>query len=116
MPELPDKPHFAIPFRFEGDHVAVNEQDSSDEILGCVEVITRTTVSERETMPDFGVVDFTFETDKALMRSMLTAAIDEFEPRVQQLVESADLPTDDTLLERLRLLISPVDETEEGAL
>ena len=111
----PERPHFSLPFRFEGTHIAVNEQDSTDEIMACVECVTRTTISERETMPDFGRPDFTFETNRQQMQAGLVSALEEFEPRVQQLVE-AELDADDELVTRLRALITPTDLLEEGTL
>jgi len=58
---MTDIPHFAIPFRFDGSRGAVvDEQDSADEIMACVETICRYTIGDRPEKPEFGLPDQTF--------------------------------------------------------
>jgi phage baseplate assembly protein W len=58
---MADNPHFALPLRFVGTTFVENEQDSGDDVHDCVEAALRTHMGERETLPEFGVHDVTFE-------------------------------------------------------
>jgi phage baseplate assembly protein W len=48
-------PHLAVPFRMEGDRVAVVEEDTWDEVAQSVGVILGTFWYERPMVPDFGI-------------------------------------------------------------
>jgi phage baseplate assembly protein W len=51
MAELPDRPHFAFPFT-RGAYV---EQDTTEHVMSCVNVIVRCPVGFRIERPDFGI-------------------------------------------------------------
>jgi|SRR5215831_12967757 len=80
MAELPDIPHFDMPFRFMGLHPAVVAQDDVEDVMNCVEAIFRTQPGERVELPDFGIEDMTFEV-QPLDLSLAAAVIFEQEPR-----------------------------------
>src|SRR4051812_4496281 len=53
--------HFAFPFQFGPDlHAKSVEQDSDEDIMGCVESIVRTNIGQRIEVPDYGMPDQTF--------------------------------------------------------
>lgn len=62
---MADIPHLAFPVRFNaaGSAVVV-EQDSAEEIAGCVETIVRTVKGHRLERPEFGIRDLVFEQVK----------------------------------------------------
>jgi phage baseplate assembly protein W len=84
-------PHFDVPFRINGARGAVvNDQDSDEEILVCVESVIRYEVGQREEKPEFGIPDLTFsepEPDVSLVRD----AIGTWEPRASHLHVHAPL-------------------------
>lgn len=54
-------PHFAFPFQIGSDGTfQVVEQDSIEEITGCVQVLIGTELGSREELPEYGIVDPTF--------------------------------------------------------
>jgi phage baseplate assembly protein W len=115
---MADFPHISLPFRFEqaGGPVvmAVTEEDSLDEIGDCVELILRTEHGQRRTLPGFGRPEqLLFMTDRELARSLVQAAVDEWEGRVQATVERADLDPNDPGLLRLRAMYELPAEHEE---
>lgn len=59
---MTDVPHFSLPFRFASPNVAVNEQDSLDEISDCVVAILLCPLGFRVELPLFGLPDPTFST------------------------------------------------------
>jgi len=73
-------PHFSYPFRFASPGVAVNEQDSADEIADCVLAILLCPLGYRVELPTFGIPDPTFSTPEVDVDS-LQAAVDVWEPR-----------------------------------
>ncbi len=78
----PDIPHFSLPFRLETDgHVAVSEQDTTDEIADCCEMIVRTEKGMRIELPAFGVPSLLFQRpdDPDLILNELT----RWEPRAE---------------------------------
>lgn len=76
-------PHFAVPFSLAGPHTSalVVEQDTAEDIAGCVEAVLRYTVGERLALPEFGITDPTFLREPDL--DEIGAALEEFEPRAQ---------------------------------
>jgi phage baseplate assembly protein W len=114
---MTDYPHFALPFQWgiaDGGGVAAIEveQESLDEIGGCVEAILRTTVGQRTTLPDFGRPELEFNTSPEVVRAQLADALLEFEPRVEALITAAP-SDDDAEIQIIRALISPADEEGE---
>lgn len=78
---MADLPHFASPFRASGSSFGTVDQDSTDDILGCVETILRTEVGTRDELPEFGVEDLAFG-DGETVESDVVDAVTEWEPRV----------------------------------
>jgi hypothetical protein len=75
----PIAPHFAIPFRLDGDRFATVEDGSEDEVRQNVAVLVSTRVGTRLVVPNFGIPDPTFTTGGDA-NDILNAA-DIFEPR-----------------------------------
>ena len=112
---MADHPHFAMPFRLEGDHFAVNEQDTSDEVADCVELTLRTVQGERRTLPEFGRPDFLeFTSDRDLAVAETQQAIENAELRARAFLERDDSEADDGIL-RLRAMWGyDQDDDDEG--
>ncbi len=86
---MTDIPHLAIPLTLgPGGQLAVNEQDTLDDVAQCVQVLLETTAGSRIEEPSYGVPDLTFRTSLTL--ADVEAAIDEWEPRAT--VELAEIP------------------------
>jgi len=82
-------PHPAVPWRFSQGTLVVNEQDSSEEIVNAIEVITRFPLGWRIELPEFGMPDQTFaqgHLDLDLIRETLA----RWEPRAATLVDEDD--------------------------
>jgi len=74
-------PHFAFPPQIRSDgHLSVVEQDSHEDILGCVYVALKTDIGSRLYVPEFGVSDYTFN-NAPIPRDKLMAEIQTSEPR-----------------------------------
>jgi phage baseplate assembly protein W len=80
-----DVPHFSLPFRFATPGAAVTEQDSLDEIAGCVYAILVCPVGFRVESPLFGTVDQTFAMPAPDL-DMIRDAIETWEPRAAALL------------------------------
>jgi phage baseplate assembly protein W len=74
-------PHFASPFRIVAGSVATVEQDSDEDILGCVQVILRTDAGFRDEVPEFGVEELAFNQSDSVESDVIDAVRD-WEPRV----------------------------------
>jgi hypothetical protein len=94
-------PHFDIPFRINGARGAVvNEQDSDEEILKCVEAVIRYEMGQREEKPEFGIPDLTFsepEPDVTIIKDAITT----WEPR-------ANFHAHDPLRDKLDVLVTTI--------
>jgi hypothetical protein len=112
-------PHFSLPFRFEADaggavHAAVNEQDSIQDVMDCVEAIALCPIGFRLELPNFGIRDQTF-TEGSIDIDDLQAAIALWEPRADVLIEE-DPSMLDKMIEQIRIspnnttVIRPTDE------
>lgn len=73
-------PHLALPFRFTGGQAAVLEQDSTDEITQCAEVILRYRRGQRSELPAFGIPEQAFRPGGASLDE-LRQAVTRWEPR-----------------------------------
>lgn len=117
---MADYPHISLPFRYiwqaGGQRLAVTDEDSTDEVADCVELILRTEQGQRRPDPGFGrPAGLLFTTDPDLSASMVNEAVDEYEPRVQALVEAGDIDPEDEGLLRLRAMYELLtDQDEEG--
>lgn len=103
---MADYPHFSLPFRFEAQHdgsrrIPVTEENTIDEIGDCIELLLRTVEGERGTLPGFGRPQIEFAGNRELARSLVQQVLDEYEPRVRNIVERADLDPDDEGVLRL---------------
>lgn len=87
---MTDIPHFALPFRFVtlagGIQVAVNDQDTEEEIHDCVEAIIRYEAGQRPEAPDFGIDAQVFHVP--VDPQPILEQIRDNEPRVDALVSS----------------------------
>lgn len=93
-----DTPHLKWPLRFEGDHMAVVEQDSIEEIEQCVEAIVRYPLGFRDELPEFGLSDQTF-LQGGVNVEVVRAVIERWEPRVDLTISSDfDLDTFESLV------------------
>lgn len=98
---MADLPHFRMPFGLDEDgHVAEVEQDSIEDVAGCVEVVLRTPRGWRDDNPEFGTPDPTFSSppDSEDVR----AAVSESEPRAEVTVED-DMDAFDVGLLRVQM-------------
>lgn len=84
---MADIPHFKSPFRVVGRSAQVIEQDSDENLLGCVSTILRTDRGSRHELPEFGVDDLPFEEPEAI-QDMVLEAVREWEPRVQAMART----------------------------
>ena len=97
-----DPPHFAFPFRRGlNGHVVVNEQDSDDDVIDCVEVLLRTNIGERLEEPDYGVIDQTFRMGGADV-VYLRGVIAEWEERADIRFDQDEM---EDIIDRIRLRI-----------
>jgi phage baseplate assembly protein W len=101
---MTDIPHFALPFRFQTPAAAVVEQDSLDEIAGCVLAILACPLGFRVELPDFGVPDLTFE-QQPVDTASVRALVEEWEPRAGVLFSQHPNALD-VAIARLEALVS----------
>jgi phage baseplate assembly protein W len=104
MTEIREKvevPHLSFPFRMSpsGRSVAVDEQDSSEEVVGCVQTLFLTEPGFRIDRPEFGVDDQTFREGGADLNE-LASKINQWEPRASDDVERLGL---DEFVDRVRV-------------
>jgi len=78
-------PHFDMPFRFStaGQHAAVVEQDSGDDVTNCVETTMRTTRGSRMFVPLFGITDpvFNIKPLPQFITDRMQQEVEQSEPR-----------------------------------
>lgn len=75
-------PHLSLPFRIVDGAAAVNEQDSVEEIVDCVEAILRCPQGHRVELPDFGLADQAFAQSGADPQ-IVEATVNRWEPRTR---------------------------------
>lgn len=76
-------PHFQIPLRIADGSAVVVEQDSSDDVVGCVFSVLSYTTGSRIEMPEFGRPDFTFGQPGEDRLTPMRAAVARWEMRAQ---------------------------------
>ena len=87
--------HFAYPFRWgQNGHALEVEQDTPEDIAGCVECLLRTPRGHRPDNPDFGLPDVVFASP--LRMGLIEGAISEGEPRAQVNVSDVTAEIGDT--------------------
>lgn len=98
-------PHLSVPFRLapSGAYVEVDDQDSPEEVRGCVYNILVTPLGHREELPEFGVVDPTFRTASATLEDV-QAAVEQWEDRAPIVFEE-DPDYLDVLVRRVRVTV-----------
>lgn len=79
-------PHLAIPLRLAGGKLAVVEQDTLDEVAGCVEAIVRTPVGFRDEQPRFGIEEQALREGGPDLAG-IERAVQRFEPRAELVLE-----------------------------
>ena len=77
----PRVPHFRVPFRIVGGKASVVEQDSQDELAGCVTAILAYEEGSRFELPEFGISDLTFTSPGEDRLGQLRHAVTRWEPR-----------------------------------
>lgn len=75
-------PHLAFPMRLVGRSLAVNEQDSYEEVRDAVNLIVRTDLGSRTSLPEMGTDDPTFKDFRAVA-SQIERTVTEYEPRAE---------------------------------
>lgn len=98
-------PHLALPLKMRFDNVgfAVNEQDSLEDIVDCVETILRFPSGFRIDVPEFGTPDQAFHARGASGIEIKTAIL-EWEPRADILVD-AEQDAMDELISRVQVSV-----------
>ena len=111
MATTADIPHFNLPFQFGPNLAVVVEQDSFEDVLNCVAAILRTQIGERTDLPEFGIVDPTFQTQPVDTDAIIQQVIAQ-EPRATLLVEQ----NPDVFDELIVYLLSTVDQVDAEVL
>lgn len=94
-------PHFALPFRIVAGAVAVNEQDTVQDIAACAEAVLRYPVGFCVELPAFGTPDQTFQQGGA-DPAVITAALNTWEPRATAELQPSAI---DDLVQTVRIEI-----------
>jgi phage baseplate assembly protein W len=110
-----DVPHFSIPFHFH-DHGGgvkphVVEQDTIDEIFGCVEAVVRTELGTRIDEPEFGVASQEFIHRQPDLDAFITA-VSRWEPRASVSAEEDRSAIEDFVME-VHLQVSGSQTTQD---
>lgn len=108
---MPELPHLQWPVRLVAGHLAVLEQDSLDDVVQCVEVLTNVRAGTFIDTPELGWEDPTF-SEGGPSADHLAAAIAEFEPRAAVSIEAGTDPSE--LSDGTGRLRVSVELTEEG--
>lgn len=93
-------PHLKIPFEVNDGQVAVVEQDSIDDVTGCVFSVLATERGTRPELPEFGLADPTFRLGGVDLDE-LRDVVEEWEPRAEVFTEAQW----DQLLEEVRVRV-----------
>jgi|1185.fasta_scaffold195849_2 hypothetical protein len=98
-----ENPHFQLPFRFGGINGAafVNEQDSVEEIIQCIEVLIAYPIGAHRNVPGFGTPDVIFKSSALapIIPDQLKTAILQWEERAAQDMEGVPILTDELIQE-----------------
>jgi hypothetical protein len=95
-----DFPHFDVPFRWGTNrHAVVVEQDSTEDLITCIQAIIRHEVGSRPEAPEFGINDPTFQAPVDI--ADIRAKIIRDEPRVAFLLEGPEPDALDELIHRI---------------
>lgn len=96
-------PHIVSPFNFgpKGESPRTVQQDTRDDIIGCVENLLRYTIGVREDMPEFGIPDYTF-TRVPIPTGQIMDAILKFEPRAAPIIAN-EFNVIEEMIDRIRV-------------
>lgn len=96
-------PHYAMPFRLGSINGAaiVNEQDSSEDIINCIEAIIAFPIGSREELPEFGIPDILFREITESQVPELQEAIARWETRIDLI--ASEEPTFDDMIRHIIL-------------
>jgi hypothetical protein len=84
---MADVPHFDLPFRFSTPQAAVVEQDSIEEIAGCVLALLLCEQGFRVELPEYGLLDPTFSSPRVDVEA-IRAQVLEWEPRASVILDA----------------------------
>jgi len=105
-------PHLALPLRVVGDRFAAVQQDTLDELVSSVAVITSFPLGYRIERPDFGIVPPELD-DRPLNTLDIEQAVEAFEPRALVTVTEQPYDPHDPGADRLRVEVR-MPRAEEG--
>ena len=100
MATTADIPHFDLPFRFGPNLAVVQEQDSIEDVMNCVAAILRTQVGERTDLPEFGILDPTFETQPIDTAAIIQQVLAQ-EPRATLVIDQNPSAFDELIVNLL---------------
>ena len=110
---MADVPHLSLPLRMTGDHLAVVDQDTVDELANNVRAIVSFVRGERPEDPGFGIEPILFGT-VPLNLSDIEATIAVYEPRATVNV-SENFDVTDPTADRVSIEVTmPGDAVEEA--
>jgi len=104
-------PHLAQPLRIVGDRFVTVQQDTVDELIASVAVITQFPLGYRVERPDFGIVPLEL-TDRPLPVLDVEQACEAFEPRATVTVSEQPYDPNDPGAARLRVEVGLVGSKE----
>jgi phage baseplate assembly protein W len=97
-------PHIAVPMRLVGIGYAVVEQDTTEEVAGCVKVIASFPLGSRDEAPEFGVRPMEFRATP-LDVTDLTQACEQYEPRARLSVAQAPQDSADPTAANVQIVV-----------
>ena len=104
-------PHLALPLRLNGSGFASVEQDTLDEVVGCVQCIVSFPLGYRVEAPEFGIPELEF-VGPPLPVDDLERIIETWEPRADVEVSEAEPDPTDPAAARLRVAVTMPNEEE----
>jgi phage baseplate assembly protein W len=105
-------PHLALPLRIVGDRFVSVQQDTLDELVTNVAVITQFPLGYRVERPDFGIAELEL-TQQPVAVIDVEQAVEAFEPRATVRVTQQALDPFDSGAARVRIEVN-MARAEEG--
>lgn len=109
---MDDVPHLGLPLRIVGDRYVSVQQDTLDELVANVAVITSFPLGFRVERPDFGVVEMELDA-RPLAVLDVEQAVEAWEPRASVRVTEQPVNALDPGAARVRVEVS-MQRAEEG--
>lgn len=103
-----DFPHFAQPVRFASGSYALCDEDTDEDVLGCVQRCLETPLGFADDEPEFGLREQVFRQGGADLDA-IAAAVEDWEPRVTDRIARNPVLLAQ-LLDRVTVAVSPVEE------